>query len=632
MSKKLKKKILRVCIGAVVFAAGVAVSYVAPEGTAKTIAEYALFICAYLIIGFNVLKNAVLNIAHARFLDENFLMTIASLGAFAVGESMEAVAVMLFYQVGECFQAYAVGRSRKSITSLMSIRPDSANVERDGEIVTVEPSQVSVGEVIVVKPGELVPLDGVVISGETALDTKALTGESMPVNVETGSEILSGSVNLNGLIRVEVSGEYAVSTVAKILDLVENQTAKKAKTENFITKFAKVYTPIVVGLAVALAVIPPLVTALFAGGSIGDPALWKQWVYRALTFLVVSCPCALVISIPLSFFGGLGGAGKKGILIKGTNYLEALAQTDIVVMDKTGTLTEGSFSLSKVCAVGMEESELLKYLAYAESSSLHPIAKSVVKAYNADIDNSLISEFGEFAGNGVRAIVEGKEILAGNEKLMRENGISFTPTDETGTVIYTCVNGNFAGYVVISDKIKADTYGAVKQLRQLGVSRLVMLTGDNEKTAKSVAEQLSISEYHASLLPADKVEQVEKLMREKGDKQKLVFVGDGINDAPVLAGADVGIAMGGVGSDAAIEASDVVIMTDELSKIVTGIKISHRTLKIVKENIIFAIGVKVLILLLAALGFAGMWAAVFGDVGVAVIAILNAMRCLKVKE
>lgn len=624
MSKKLKKKIIRISVGAAIFAATVICEHFIKNLSVYIV--YALYISSFLVVGFNVLKNAFLNIFRGRVFDENFLMSLASIGAFFVGESKEAVAVMLFYQVGECFQSYAVGKSRKSISSLMKIRPESARVIRNSQAQTVRPEEVAVGEIIEVKPGELIPLDGEVVSGSGALDTAALTGESIPRDVCPGDRVLSGSVNLSGLLRIKVSGEYSVSTVAKILDLVENQASKKAHTENFITKFARVYTPIVVCLAVVLAVIPPL----FIG--IGDGKVWSEWVYRALSFLVVSCPCALVISVPLSFFGGLGGAGRRGILIKGANYLEALAKTTTVVMDKTGTLTHGTFSVSKIVPHGVDREELLKCLAYAECSSNHPIALSVTAAYPKQVDKGLISSVNEIAGFGVEAVVQGSRILAGNGKFMAKNAVEYVPSDEVGTVVYCARDGKYIGCVVISDEIKPDAGRAIEGFKALGVKNVVMLTGDNEAAARQVSKQLGIGEYHASLLPADKVGCVERLIEGEQEGEKLLFVGDGINDAPVLAGADIGVAMGGVGSDAAIEAADVVIMTDEPSKINEAIAISRRTLRIAKENIIFAIAVKVIMLALCAFGVANMWAAVFADVGVAVIAILNAMRCLRSKQ
>lgn len=629
MSKKLKKRIKRVAIGAAIYlVAVIAYHFIIPEQ--MWYISLPIFLVAYVAIGGDVVKNAVLNIGKGQVFDENFLMMVATVGAFFVGDFPEAVAVMLFYQVGECFQSYAVNKSRKSITGLMDIRPDYANVMVDGDWQKVDPDTVKIGDMILVKPGERVPLDGVVRKGTSSLDTKALTGESIPRDVTSGDAVISGCVNKSGLLEIEVTKEYGQSTVAKILDLVENAGSKKAEAENFITKFARYYTPIVVFSALALAVIPPII---LGGG-------WKDWIYRALSFLVISCPCALVISIPLSFFGGLGGASKQGILVKGSNYLEALAQTEIVVMDKTGTLTKGNFAISRIVpAAGISEAKLLELAAYAESFSDHPISQSICEAYGksgkdgekAEIDKERISNVEEIAGHGVSAIVDGNEILAGNDKLMKVKNISYQPVDEAGTVIHLAQGGQYLGYILIEDEKKPDAAQAISQLKKAGVKRLVMLTGDQKKVASKVAGELGITEFFAELLPGDKVDKVEELFQGKGEKGKLVFVGDGINDAPVLARADIGIAMGGMGSDAAIEAADVVIMTDEPSKIAQAMRISKRTLVIVKQNIVFAIGVKVLVLILAALGLASMWAAVFADVGVAVIAILNAMRALKIK-
>lgn len=629
MSKKLKKRIKRVAIGAAIYlVAVIAYHFIIPEQ--MWYISLPIFLVAYVAIGGDVVKNAVLNIGKGQVFDENFLMMVATVGAFFVGDFPEAVAVMLFYQVGECFQSYAVNKSRKSITGLMDIRPDYANVMVDGDWQKVDPDTVKIGDMILVKPGERVPLDGVVRKGTSSLDTKALTGESIPRDVTSGDAVISGCVNKSGLLEIEVTKEYGQSTVAKILDLVENAGSKKAEAENFITKFARYYTPIVVFSALALAVIPPII---LGGG-------WKDWIYRALSFLVISCPCALVISIPLSFFGGLGGASKQGILVKGSNYLEALAQTEIVVMDKTGTLTKGNFAISRIVpAAGISEAKLLELAAYAESFSDHPISQSICEAYGksgkdgekAEIDKERISNVEEIAGHGVSAIVDGNEILAGNDKLMKVKNISYQPVDEAGTVIHLAQGGQYLGYILIEDEKKPDAAQAISQLKKAGVKRLVMLTGDQKKIASKVAGELGITEFFAELLPGDKVDKVEELFQGKGEKGKLVFVGDGINDAPVLARADIGIAMGGMGSDAAIEAADVVIMTDEPSKIAQAMRISKRTLVIVKQNIVFAIGVKVLVLILAALGLASMWAAVFADVGVAVIAILNAMRALKIK-
>lgn len=629
MSKKLKKRIRRVAAGAVVYLIAVLMNHLLIPEQMWYLA-LSLFLAAYVVIGGDVVKKAVMNIGKGQVFDENFLMMVATVGAFFTGEFDEAVAVMLFYQVGECFQSYAVNKSRKSITGLMDIRPDYANVLADGDFQKVDPEKVRIGDIILVKPGERVPLDGVVTKGSSLLDTKALTGESIPRDVAAGDDVISGCVNKNGLLEIEVTKEYGQSTVARILELVENAGSRKAEAENFITKFARYYTPIVVFSALALAILPPL---LLGSG-------WKDWIYRALSFLVISCPCALVISIPLSFFGGLGGASKQGILIKGSNYLEALAQTEMVVMDKTGTLTKGNFAISRIVPVAeISKEELLRLAAYAESFSDHPISQSVCEAYCTGvaaeagnrIDKSRVSNVEELAGHGVKAIVDGCEILAGNDKLMKAQHISYQAVEEVGTVIYLAKDGSYLGYLLIEDEKKPDAAQAVSQLKRSGVKRIVMLTGDQKKVAEKVAGELGITEYFAELLPGDKVDRVEELFKSKSEKGKLVFVGDGINDAPVLARADIGIAMGGMGSDAAIEAADVVIMTDEPSKIAQAMRISKRTLAIVKQNIVFAIGVKVLVLLLAAVGIASMWAAVFADVGVAVIAILNAMRALKVK-
>lgn len=579
-----------------------------------------LYIIAYIIVGFEIIGKAIRNIFKGKVLDENFLMSIATIGAFLIGEFPEAVAVMLFYQIGELFQDYAVDKSRKSISNLMDIRPDFANVYRDGKVRKVNPSDVKIGEVIVIKPGEKIPLDGYVIEGKSSLDTKALTGESLPREVEKNSQILSGSININGVIKVKVTKEYSESTVSKILDLVENASNKKSKSENFITKFAKYYTPIVVITALFLAVIPPLVI---------QDASFSDWVYRALSFLVVSCPCALVISIPLSFFSGIGGASKKGILIKGSNYLEALANTEIVVFDKTGTLTKGTFKVQQIHSVEISKEELLRIAAYSENYSNHPISLSVKDAYNKEIDESKITKTKELAGMGVIAQIEGKDVIVGNEKLMTEENIAFTKCKEVGTILYVAINKKYVGYILIADEIKQDSIKAIKDLKKNNIKKTVMLTGDKKEAGENVAKKLGLDMVYTELLPDGKVEKLESLLKEKSKNGKLAFVGDGINDAPVLALADIGIAMGGLGSDAAIEAADVVLMTDEPSKIVDAIKLSKKTLRIVKENIIFAIFVKVLILILSAFGLSTMWQAVFADVGVSIIAIINALRALR---
>ena len=582
-----------------------------------------LFIISYLIVGLSILKKAVRNIFRGKVFDENFLMAVATLGAFGVGEFPEAVAVMLFYQIGELFQSYAVDKSRKSISSLMDIRPDYANVLRDGKEEKIDPDEVKIGETIVVKPGEKIPLDGTIIEGTTMLDTKALTGESVPVEAKENDEVLSGSINESGKILVKVSKEYGESTVSKILDLVENASIKKSKSENFITKFAKYYTPTVVIIAVILAIVPPFI---FKDTS------FTEWIYRALSFLVVSCPCALVISIPLSFFGGIGGASKMGILIKGSNYLEALALTEIAVFDKTGTLTKGVFEVQKIETNNIGKDELLEIAAYAENYSNHPIAKSIKNAYKKDIDTNRIKNIKEISGHGISVTIDDKNVLIGNEKLMEENKIKYTKSEDVGTILYVAINNEYKGLIIISDEIKEDSKELVKNLKNLGVKKNVMLTGDKKTVGEDVGEKLGLDEVYTELLPDGKVEKVEKLMREKTEKGKLVFVGDGINDSPVLAMSDIGIAMGALGSDAAIEAADVVIMTDEPSKIADAIGLSRKTMKIVKENIVFAIFIKVLVLVLTAVGLSTMWEAVFADVGVSIIAIINALRMLKVKK
>lgn len=615
MTRKQRRLLFRIIIAAVLFAAG----SLLPLGPT---AEMGVFLVCYAVIGWDIVWKAVTNILHGQVFDENFLMTIATIGALILGEHSEGVAVMLFYQVGEWFQSYAVSKSRKSIASLMDIRPDYANVERNGKLEQVDPDEVNIGDTIVVKPGERVPLDGKIIKGTSALDTSALTGESMPRDVEPGMEVISGCINQTGILTIQTTKKYGESTVAKILDLVENASDKKGKTENFISRFARYYTPIVVFAAIALAILPPLVT--------GQP--FSVWIYRALTFLVISCPCALVISIPLSFFGGIGGASKIGVLVKGSNYLESLAHTEVVVFDKTGTLTKGSFAVSQIKAINMKEEQLLELAAYAEDYSNHPISQSIQKAYGRKIDNSRISDVQEIAGHGVRAVIDGKTVLAGNAKLMNRENIAYIPSDAIGTVIYLACDGKYAGYIVIEDEIKADAPAAIKALKEVGVRKTVMLTGDADAVGKKVAQKLGLDQAYTELLPADKVDRVEAMLKQTSEKGKLVFVGDGINDAPVLARADVGIAMGGLGSDAAIEAADVVLMTDEPSKISAVVRIARKTIRIANENIVFALGVKLLVLVLGATGYANMWAAVFADVGVSVIAILNAIRAMRVKK
>lgn len=582
-----------------------------------------LYILSYAIVGIEIVIKAFKNIIKGKVFDEHFLMAVATIGAFAIGELPEAVTVMIFYQIGELFQSYAVSKSRKSISNLMDIRPDFANVERNKEIKHVKPGDVKIGEIIVIKPGEKVPLDGIVVEGNSSLDTKALTGESLPKDVKENEEVLSGFINLNGVIKVKVTKGYGESTVSKILNLVENASNKKSKSENFITKFAKYYTPIVVIIALILAVVPPII--------IKDATL-SDWVYRALSFLVVSCPCALVISIPLSFFGGIGGASKMGVLIKGSNYLEALSNTEIVVFDKTGTLTKGIFEVQKISPVGISKEELLEVTAYGEHYSNHPIAISVKEAYGKEIDEKKIMNINEISGFGIIAKLENKEVLIGNEKLMNENKVSFSKCDDIGTILYVAINKKYAGYIVIADKVKDDSKDAIKLLKKNNIKQTIMLTGDRKNVGEEVAKELGIDKVYTELLPDGKVKKVEELLNEKTQKGKLVFAGDGINDAPVLAISDIGVAMGGLGSDAAIEAADVVIMTDEPSKIVDTIKLSKRTMRIVKENIIFAIFVKILVLVLSALGIATMWEAVFADVGVSIIAIINALRALRVKK
>lgn len=617
MTRKQKKMLVRIFASAVLLIAAVLIPY---EGALR----FLLFLPAYFVIGWDVLWRAAKNIIHGQVFDENFLMALATVGAFCTGffgkgEYPEAVFVMLFYQVGELFQSYAVGKSRKSISALMDIRPDYANVERDGGLCRVDPEEVQVGDVIVIKPGEKAPLDGVVLEGRSSLNTSALTGESLPREVEPGDDVISGCINLNGLIRVQVTKVFGESTVAKILDLVENSSSKKAKAENFITKFARYYTPIVVVSAVLLAVAPPL----FTGGN------WAEWIERALIFLVVSCPCALVISVPLSFFGGIGGASRDGILVKGGNFLEILSDTEIVVFDKTGTLTKGVFNVTAIHPDRYSEGELLELAALAESYSDHPISRSLKDAYGMEIDAARVSDVEELSGRGVKAQVDGRLVCAGNDKLMEEIGVIWHPCHRVGTTVHVAVNGEYAGHIVISDELKPDAAEAVASLKRAGVRKTVMLTGDAKAVGESVAKELGIDEVHAGLLPGDKVDRVEALLREKSERGKLAFVGDGINDAPVLSRADIGIAMGALGSDAAIEAADIVLMDDKPSKLAEAMKISKRTLRIVRQNIVFALAVKAAVLVLSAFGLSNMWEAVFADVGVSVLAILNASRALK---
>lgn len=613
----MKKRALKISIALILFFISLCIQF------ENQLINRIIYIISYVIVGLDIVLKAIRNIFRGKVFDENFLMTVATLGAFGIGEFPEAVAVMLFYQIGELFQSYAVNKSRNSITDLMNIRPDFANLKRNDVISKVMPEEVEIGEIIVVKPGEKVPLDGVIKGGKSMLDMSALTGESIPKEVVIGDEVLSGSINQNGLLEIEVTKKFEESTVSKILDLVENASSKKSKSEKFITKFAQYYTPAVVIIAVILAIIPPFVL---------NNGEFIDWLYRALTFLVVSCPCALVISIPLGFFGGIGGASKMGILVKGSNYLEALARTEIVVFDKTGTLTQGVFEVQKVESIGISKEELLKFVVSAESFSNHPISISVKKAYGKEVNNNLTSYTEELSGRGIYAIVDGKDVLVGNDKLMNEKGIQIDEYEEIGTVLYVAIENKFTGYIVISDKIKKDSEIAIKKLKENNIKKTVMLTGDKKEVGEAVAKKLGIDEVYSELLPDGKVKKVEQLISEKNLSGKLVFVGDGINDAPVLALADIGIAMGGLGSDAAIEAADVVIMTDEPSKVESAIKISKKTMKIVKENIIFAIAVKVGVLILSALGLSTMWEAVFADVGVSVIAILNSLRVLKIKK
>ena len=612
-----KKRTIRLAVGAVVYAIGMALTVFAKL---PTLAELAFLIVAYVILGWDVVWQAVKNITRGQVFDEHFLMSVSTIGAFAIGEYPEAVAVMLFYQVGEFFQSLAVKRSRKSISDLMDIRPDSATVKRNGVLQVVSPESVAVGEIIVVKPGEKIPLDGIVVDGESMLDTKALTGESVPRSIRKGDEALSGCINQSGLLTLKVTKSFGESTVSKITDLVENASARKAPTENFITTFARYYTPVVVGMAAVLAIIPPLV---LGGG-------WSEWLRRGFVFLIVSCPCALVISIPLTFFGGIGAASKRGVLVKGSNYLEALNKVSVVVFDKTGTLTKGVFEVANIIpAAGYQKEQVLEYAAQAESYSNHPIAKSILATYGKPIDQKQFSGFEEISGQGISVMVQGKKVLAGNSKLMESEKIAYAACDAAGTKVYVAADGSYVGCILIADEVKPDSKCAIAELKKIGVEKTVMLTGDDERIGKSVADELGLDAYYAQLLPDQKVEKLEMLDKQKRQGSKLAFVGDGINDAPVLARADVGIAMGGLGSDAAIEAADVVLMTDEPSKLVEAIDVAKATKRIVMQNIVIALGIKSVFLVLGALGMAGMWEAVFGDVGVTIIAVLNAMRILK---
>ncbi len=619
MNKKQKKVLIRIIAAALLI---IAVSFI-PAGR---VVQFVLFMIPYLIIGYDILLKAFKGIKNRQVFDENFLMAVATVGAIVLGDYKEGVAVMLFYQIGELFQSYAVGKSRKNISELMDIRPDYANIERDGKIEKVDPDEVATGTVIIVQPGEKVPIDGIIIEGNTTLNTSALTGESLPREAKAGDEVISGCINMTGLLKIKTTKEFGESTVSKILDLVENSSSKKSKSENFISRFARYYTPAVCYGALALAVIPPLVCL-----ALGMSPEWGNWIYRALTFLVISCPCALVISIPLSFFAGIGGASKAGVLVKGSNYLEAVSKTKYVVFDKTGTLTQGVFEVIKVVSE-IEESKLIEYAALAESYSSHPISKSLQKAFGREIDKTRVTDVSEISGEGVTAKVDEKIVAAGNAKLMRNLNIDYEECDDAGTVVYIAVDGQYAGYVLIADKAKPHSKEAVAALKKLGITKTVMLTGDSDKVAQSVANELGIRQVFSELLPGDKVNKVEELLEAKNPKETLAFVGDGINDAPVLSRADIGIAMGALGSDAAIEAADIVLMDDDPLKIVKAIKIARKCMCIVYENIYFAIGIKVLCLILGAVGIANMWLAIFADVGVMVIAVLNAIRVLLVKK
>lgn len=630
MSRKQKKMLLRIIVTAVLFAGLFVFEKFVP--ITSRILRLAVYMVPYLVISYDILKKAFKGIIKGQVFDENFLMAVASVGAVAIavyenGSYNEAVAVMLFYQIGELFQSYSVGKSRRSISELMDIRPDYANIEVDGKIEQVDPDEVEVGSIIVVSAGEKIPIDGVIVEGSTTLDTSSLTGESVPRNAKENDEVISGCINLTGTVRIRTTKPFGESTVSKILDLVENSSSKKSKSEQFISKFARIYTPAVCGGALALALIPPVVSLI-----IGKEAMWLTWIYRALTFLVISCPCALVISIPLSFFAGIGGASKEGVLVKGSNYLETLSKTKIVVFDKTGTMTKGKFEVTEIAPIGIDRDELLRLTAYAESYSSHPISRSIKDAYDKEIDASKISDVNEISGNGVLAVVDGKKVAAGNSKLMDKLGVEYTDCSKVGTVVYVAVDGKYCGYILISDALKPTSVSAVKAMKDCGVRKTVMLTGDSKKVADAVAKELGADEVYSELLPADKVSQVERLLADKGEKEKLAFVGDGINDAPVLSRADIGIAMGALGSDAAIEAADIVLMDDDPMKISKAIKISSKCLRIVNENIYFALGVKALCLILGAVGIANMWVAIFADVGVMVIAVLNAIRALSVKK
>ena len=620
MNKKQKKMLIRIIIAAVLI---VVFSLLPAEGYLR----FVLFMIPYLVIGYDILKKAFKGILNKQVFDENFLMAVATVGAILLGDYSEGVAVMLFYQIGELFQSYAVGKSRRNISELMDIRPDYANIEKDGTLEQVDPDEVEIGTIIVVQPGEKVPIDGVITEGTSTLNTSALTGESLPRDAKAGDEVISGCINMTGLLKIRTTKEFGESTVSKILELVENSSSRKSKSENFISKFAKYYTPAVCYGALALAFIPPIVLLIM-----GKPAMWGDWIYRALTFLVISCPCALVISIPLSFFAGIGGASNQGILVKGSNYLETLAQTKYVVFDKTGTMTQGVFEVSGIHHNEMPDEKLLEYAALAECSSSHPISKSLQKAYGKPIDRNRVTDIEEISGNGVIAKVDGISVAAGNTKLMNRLGIAYQDCHHVGTVVHMAIDGKYAGHILISDIIKPHAKEAIAELKKAGISKTVMLTGDSKRVADQVAEELGIQEVYSELLPADKVSRVEELLNQKSEKAKLAFVGDGINDAPVLSRADIGIAMGALGSDAAIEAADIVLMDDDPLKIFKAIKIARKCIRIVYENIYFAIGIKILCLILGALGIANMWMAIFADVGVMIIAVLNAIRTLFVKN
>ena len=620
MNKKQKKMLIRIIIAAVLI---VVFSLLPAEGYLR----FVLFMIPYLVIGYDILKKAFKGILNKQVFDENFLMAVATVGAILLGDYSEGVAVMLFYQIGELFQSYAVGKSRRNISELMDIRPDYANIEKDGTLEQVDPDEVEIGTIIVVQPGEKVPIDGVITEGTSTLNTSALTGESLPRDAKAGDEVISGCINMTGLLKIRTTKEFGESTVSKILELVENSSSRKSKSENFISKFAKYYTPAVCYGALALAFIPPIVLLIM-----GKPAMWGDWIYRALTFLVISCPCALVISIPLSFFAGIGGASNQGILVKGSNYLETLAQTKYVVFDKTGTMTQGVFEVSGIHHNKMPDEKLLEYAALAECSSSHPISKSLQKAYGKPIDRNRVTDIEEISGNGVIAKVDGISVAAGNTKLMNRLGISYQDCHHVGTVVHMAIDGKYAGHILISDIIKPHAKEAIAELKKAGISKTVMLTGDSKRVADQVAEELGIQEVYSELLPADKVSRVEELLNQKSEKDKLAFVGDGINDAPVLSRADIGIAMGALGSDAAIEAADIVLMDDDPLKISKAIKIARKCIRIVYENIYFAIGIKILCLILGALGIANMWVAIFADVGVMILAVLNAIRTLFVKN